>query len=612
VKLDGKSAWTTDQKSFGEDPCRSRLRTVVRHRHFPLVVALLAVVVTLPSLQAGLLVDDYHHKLLFTHADSPVRLLDSPLDLFRFFDGDPERLQQLKDLGVLPWWTADNAKAAFWRPLTSLTHWLDYALWPNMPALMHAHSILWYGVLALLATLLYRRVACTVGVAAVAALLFVFDDAHGTPVGFLANRNAIIAATFGVLTLIAHDRYRRGRSRLALFGALVALAASLFSAEAGVATAAYLVSYSLFIDRGAWQHRLGSILPYLTIIIAWRLLWNKLGYGIANIGVYIDPLGEPWRYLAAVKDRAPILLLAQLLGPPADITMFLEPAGTRLLWAGALAFLACLAMVLVPLLRHDRVARFWALGTLLSILPICATFPSDRLLVFTSLGAMGLVAQFLAAAFGSARHRLGRRPWRIGAVTVASLFVLVHAVIAPPALMFRAACPMVPKPLTERMLIGPLDEAVATQDLIVVNPPLVFVTSTSMLIRADEQMPSPRCLRLLGSSLFQPVRITRPDINTLIVRPHYGYYAWVLDALFRHPKRAFHSGDRVELSGMTIDIRETTSAGRPLEVAFIFPVALEDPSLRWMQYGSGGFVPFTPPAIGQTVVLPAVNLPWHR
>ena len=142
--------------------------------------------------------------------------------------------------------------------------------------------------------------------------------------------------------------------------------------------------------------------------------------------------------------------------------------------------------------------------------------------------------------------------------------------------------------------------------------PICCVFRTSMLIWADEQMPSPRCLRLLGSSLFQPVRITRPDINTLIVRPHYGYYAWVLDALFRHPKHTFHSGDRVELSGMTIDIRETTSDGRPLAAAFIFPVALEDPSLRWMQYGADGFVPFTPPVIGQTVVLPAVNLPWHR
>ena len=106
--------------------------------------------------------------------------------------------------------------------------------------------------------------------------------------------------------------------------------------------------------------------------------------------------------------------------------------------------------------------------------------------------------------------------------------------------------------------------------------------------------------------------MTRPDANTLVVRPHYGYYAWVLDALFRHPKDTFQAGDRIELAGMTVEIREITSKGRPLAAAFIFPVALEDPSLRWMQYDTDGFVPFTPPAIGQATVLPAANPPWRR
>lgn len=31
-------------------------------------------------------------------------------------------------------------------------------------------------------------------------------------------------------------------------------------------------------------------------------------------------------------------------------------------------------------------ARFWALGLLLSLLPVCTTFPHDRLLTFTSKG----------------------------------------------------------------------------------------------------------------------------------------------------------------------------------------------------------------------------------
>ena len=287
------------------DPHRSRLRDLASHRLFPLAVAVVAVALVLPSLSAGLLVDDYHHRLLFTGSDSPARLLDSPMDLFAFFDGDPERLQQLKDLGMIPWWTGNGVKAAFWRPLSSLTHWLDYLLWPDTPALMHAQSILWYGLLVLVLARFYRRVAPTAACAAIAALLFAFDDAHGTPVGFLANRNALIAATFGVLALTAHNRYRQNDSRPALVWAILLLAASLLSAEAGIATMAYLISYALFIDRGPWKRRFHSMLPYIALVVLWRLLWNGLGYGIENIGLYVDPLGEPGRYLAAVKAARP-------------------------------------------------------------------------------------------------------------------------------------------------------------------------------------------------------------------------------------------------------------------------------------------------------------------
>ncbi|MHC4518831.1 MAG: hypothetical protein ACYTAS_09610, partial [Planctomycetota bacterium] len=436
---------------------RARLRNAASHRRFPLAVMVLAIVLVLPSLKAGLLFDDYHHKLLFSGSDSPARLLDSPLDLFCFFDADPERAQQLMDTGLFPWWATRNAKAAFWRPISSLTHWLDYTLWPNTAALMHAQSILWYGLLALAAVFLYRRLAPAASIAAVAALFFAFDDAHGTPVGFLSNRNALIAATFGVLTLIAHDRYRRDRSKPALLRAIACLAAALLSAEAGLATAAYLAAYVLFIDRASWRNKLFSLAPYLVVIVVWRLLWNHLGYGVENLGVYIDPLREPSRYVAALKDRAPVLLLAQLLAPPSDVTMLLGPSGTKLLWLAALAFLAFFALLLIPLLRQDRVARFWALGMLLSLLPICATFPSDRLLMFTSIGAMGLVAQFLAATFGSGEQRLRRRPRRIGAALLASLFILVHAVIAPPVLILRSAQPMGAKHVTQEMMLGPLD-----------------------------------------------------------------------------------------------------------------------------------------------------------
>jgi hypothetical protein len=55
----------------------------------------------------------------------------------------------------------------------------------------------------------------------------------------------------------------------------------------------------------------------------------------------------------------------------------------------------------------------------------------------------------------------------------------------------------------------------------------------------------------------------------------------------------------VELTGMTAEVTELTTDGRPAEVAFHFDVPLADDSLIWPCDRGGTFEPFTPPAIGQ-------------
>lgn len=589
------------------------IHAVLTHRFLPFFVAILAVILTLPSLKAGLFVDDYHHKLLMDGSDSPARLLDSPIDMFRFFDGNPEHNFELMDYGVLPWWTYEKVKAAFWRPLASITHWLDYILWPDTPALMHFHSILWYGAFVIAVAFFYCRFAAAAFLAGLAALLFAVDDAHGMPAGFIANRNALMATLFGVLTIIAHDKWRRDNWRTGMFAGPVLLAISLLSAEAGISTCAYLAAHMLFIDRGTWRKRIASMVPYVAVIVVWRFFWTYLDYGMENVGVYVDPVTEPLRFASTLKDRAPFLLLGQLALPPSDITMFLPPWYSIPIWRGALVFLAIFAVVLTPFLRRDKTARFWAIGMLLSIIPICAAFPHDRLLTFVGIGAMGLVAQLLCAVFGKTQWRPKNFLWRIPATVLGTVFILVHLIISPPVLMARAAYPvMMPKKIVDKFMVnGPLDDSIENQDLIIVNPPLAFIAIISPLIWESNNYPMPRRLRVLTSSLFRPVKIYRHDANTIVVQPEYGYYAWVLDALFRDKKHPFSIGDCVELTGMTVEIIELTDDDRPAKAAFKFAVPLEDPSLRWLQYKNGSFVPFIPPAVGESVILPPEKLLWN-
>ncbi len=56
---------------------------------------------------------------------------------------------------------------------------------------------------------------------------------------------------------------------------------------------------------------------------------------------------------------------------------------------------------------------------------------------------------------------------------------------------------------------------------------------------------------------------------------------------------------------MTVEVERITESGEPREVLFRFDVPLNAPSLRWVQWEDGIYVPFEPPAVGETIRLPA-------
>src|SRR4051794_3567971 len=140
-------------------------------RHLPLAAAVLAVLLALPSLGNGWMLDDYYHRTVLLGRSRFRDLVGRPSEMFRFFRGDPGRTVPLMDLGLFPWWTDPDLKGEFLQALTVLTHRLDYALWPDSPVLMHAHSLLWLGAAVAAAAAFYRRMMGATRTAGVAALL---------------------------------------------------------------------------------------------------------------------------------------------------------------------------------------------------------------------------------------------------------------------------------------------------------------------------------------------------------------------------------------------------------------------------------------------------------
>ena len=567
-------------------------------RSLPAWAAVLALMLALPSLGVGWVLDDYYHRTVLLGTSRFRDLLGPPWEMFRFFRGDPDRTTRVMDVGLFPWWTYPGLKAEFFQPLTVVTHLLDYRLWPDSPALMHAQSLAWFGALVALAGCNYRRTFGRTWQAGVAMLMFAVDDAHGTPVGWIANRNSLIAATFGVSALILHDRWRREGWRAGSLLAPLLFGAALCAKEEGIATFAYLAAHALFLDPAGRARGCLALSPYFGILVVWRYLRASWGYGVHDMGLYVDPLADPGRFALAAVDHAPILLLGQLGLPPADVAIVLRPAGRAILWWFAVTVMALISWAIAPILRRDRLARFWATGLLFSVIPVCATFPMDRLLTFPGVGACGFVACILGTSFGdsSAGVAGGRRRRRDS--TLGFALIAVHLVIAPIALPIRAGAPTGPRTVEDRLYVGvppgPHDEA---RTVVVVNAPSLLHAGYLPLRRELSGEPIPRHVRVLAPGIPE-VSIRRPDERTIVIRPARGYLDWIPDRLFRSERRPLRLGDRVGLTGMTAEVIAVTDGGRPAEVAFRFDVPLEDHSLEWLCYRGGRFRPFTPPDVG--------------
>jgi hypothetical protein len=275
-----------------------KIQKFLAKKKLPAILALIAVVISLPTVLSGFepLDDLRHRSKLLDPARLPPQIIDTGMIpensgklttvLHELHSNvyTKEKVQKQKDYGVLPWWTHEDYKASNWRPLDSFTHWLDYRFYPNTPALIHLHNLLWFGVVILLITILYRKFLAPAWLAGLAAILYLLDDSNCIPAAWIANRNLLIALAFTVLTILAHHKWRRDNSALAGFLALVCLLCSLLATEAGIAAFVYLFAYVVAIDRARWFKRALSLLPALIVIVLWRLLYNHLGHGAFTSG----------------------------------------------------------------------------------------------------------------------------------------------------------------------------------------------------------------------------------------------------------------------------------------------------------------------------------------
>jgi hypothetical protein len=557
-----------------------RLKVLTGGRWFvPLVIAV-AVALVMPSVNAGLRGDDYVLLGILSASDGILDAYPARLDIFNFFDGDHERTRRLLDLGVLPWWTDPQIKMAFWRPVAALSHWVDAVAWRDRPELMHLQNVFWFAVLIAVTAHAYQRFM-GLAPAAIATLFYALGAAHAGAVTWISARNNILGAIFGMTALILHDRWRRDGWRAGAFLAPACLGLALLSAESAIGAVAYLFAHAVCLEQG-WRHRLTAITPHAIVAVAWQLTYIRLGYGVFGVApAYLNPVTEPLQFAGSLVKNGPTLILAQWTGFSAEGLAQLTPHVVSAAWFITVLAIATLAVPLVPLFRRSPVSRFWGVGHVLAIVPICAGIPQHRYLLFVSLGAVGLLAQLTVGLF--------ERAWRWPATALACALVIVHLVASPVRLAQSAVAS------NDTALERTIDSLTQPgQFVIVANTPSAVTVAFSFFVRAYKGQPIPKHTRVLSSG-NGPVSLHRTDARSVLVR----WQGRQERMLFRIRPFALH--ERIRLAGTDIEITGLTESGWPTEVLFRFDAELE--TLNWLRWEPGGFVDFRPPAVGKTIAL---------
>ncbi|MFN8435470.1 MAG: hypothetical protein U0V18_15705 [Anaerolineales bacterium] len=547
----------------------------------PFTLALLASLLTIPSLWVGLQFDDY---LLEKSVQEAPTLVSAMNKMFIFMDGDVEYAQKNMEDGTYPWFALPEGKVAFWRPLSALTHWVDFYFFPNQPILMHLQNILWFALSVFLVAIFYREFL-PAPVAGLAALFFTIDDAHGYAVGWISNRNVLIASVLGVLSLLLYHRSLQtlGSRKLFLWlGSIFCFSLTLLSAEAGMAIVGYFLAYLLFHPKPS-KRTWGMLFPHLLVFIMWITFYRTGNFGGWGTS-YIDPVREWKPFLLAVIERIPVLGLGFFAYPPAELFPFITTASIKYLWAGtALGLMLLLARSFYPIVRQNKNLQFLLAGAGFSLFLIGSSLPANRLLFFMGMGGFAVLASYLMDVN---EHGWLKRPlWFIH---------LFAAIVLLPIMAYS------PK------LFGNIEPTILSASIkptvIVISAPSAFHTDFFRLIRSRYGAESPERVWNLGASLSS-MMVYRQSENTLVIKASNGYISG-FDTVFRGSAHPLQKRQVINLGDLQITVQDLTPDGRPATVVFEFAEPLQNDDYQWLIWESNRLVEWDVPDIGQSIQIP--------
>lgn len=554
-------------------------------KRFWLIFAV-GVLLFLPSLRGGFLLDDFYY-LGAVEGRYPEH--DTARSLFTFFVGDPEATARLAAEGTYPWWIDETIRSRLLRPLPDLLLRADHALWGRNPLGYHLHSLLWWAATLSACGLVFRR-ALPGAVGLLAFLLFALDDSHTMPVAWIANRNALVAAAAVMFGLWAWIRWREDRWTAGRILAPACFLVGLAGGELALAALAYVLAYELWgAPAGSGRVRRPGLVWLVVLGIAYVLVYRGLGYGGSGSGLYLHPLEDPLGFLSGALTRVPTLIGAAVTGFSADLWFAAPQLRSAQVAVGCGAALA-LGFVLRGFWsgldeQTRRTLRWLLVGSALSLLPVAATFPSDRMLLVPGLGIAAALSVVLLRARSWWRGRR-RRP----AALVIGLLAIGHLVLAPAIALHLQS--MLATQSAASLDLAASDEvaACAGKEAILVAAPDHIVGLYLPLLIEHQGLPMPRSWRVLSlARCDQTLRRAGPRTLELETAPGEAMMNSAFETLYRGPDRPLRPGAVLDRGLFRAEIQAANGQG-PTRVAFHFDRDLDDPQLCFLVWRDGRLV----------------------
>jgi protein O-mannosyl-transferase len=354
------------------------------------------------------------------------------------------RSQRLHEWSSLPavlgshFWSEVHEGSHYYRPLVSLSFFLDLQAWSLNPLGFHLTNLLAHLATALAVLAFARRLGGDTLGAAIAGVTFAVHPIHTESVTFISGRTDVLATLFFLLALLGYARWREGGGAPPLAGSLTAFFLALAAKEVAVTLPLILVLYDRLVARRedpGGGRGIASVIaryaPYGGVIALY------IGVRMVSLGALVESDPGIWgslptRLLTTVKIVATYAWLT--LAPfPANAHYVIVPVTPppSAAWWGAAAFLALLlGGTARALWRAPRwgFCTIWFWVTLIpsvgvNLLPLPTVVMAERFLYLPSVGFCLLVGMGLGRALGAVGAVETRQLRPAPALAVAALFL---------------------------------------------------------------------------------------------------------------------------------------------------------------------------------------------